>query len=281
MIELLSSGLRPCVPAVVNSLGMRLNLVPAGSFWMGSPASEDRRADDEGPRHLVTISRPFYAAAFQVTQEQYEKVMGHNPSWFSAGNGGEGRVQGVRTNNFPVEYITHEEAEAFCERLSELRAERGSARTYRLLTEAEWEYACRGAGVSTTPFHFGRSATPSEANFDGNYSYGEKKRLKYRQRPVPVGSFAPNVLGLFDMHGNVWEWCSDWYDPDYYERSQEVDPPGPEQGSDHVLRGGSWIDCGYNCRSAFRDRTWAGARVQSAMGIRVAMNWRPAFEDKG
>ena len=271
--ELLQEGTRPVVPELVNSIGMRLALVPAGTFEMGSPESEERRNPDEGPLHTVEIGQPFYLGVFQVTQRQYEQVMGNNPSWFSLGGGGRDRVGARPTTDCPVEYISWNEAVAFCRRLSALPQERKARRSYRLPTEAEWEYACRGAGTVTTPFHFGEQAHAKQANFDGNYPYAGARLTAYRQAPVPVGSFRPNVLGLYDMHGNVWEWCADWYAPWYYQESPRRDPPGPKRGSERVLRGGSWIDCGHNCRSAFRDRTWAGARVQSAMGMRVALNW--------
>jgi uncharacterized protein (TIGR02996 family) len=275
LIELLLGGARPVVPEVVNSIGMRLALVPAGKFWMGSPEGEERRGSEEGPRHPVQITRPFYLGVYQVTQRQYQKVTGDNPSWFSPTGSGSDVVLHEDTSDFPVERLSWSQATAFCRRLSARPEEKKAGRVYRLPTEVEWEYACRGAGTSTTPFNFGEQAHADLANFDGRYPYGGARDLPYRQRPIAVGTFRPNVLNLHDMHGNVWEWCSDWYDPAYYKGSPGVDAAGPDEGDEHVLRGGSWIDCGHQCRSAFRDRTWAGARVPHATGMRVLLEWSP------
>ncbi len=172
---------------IVNSIGMKLALIPAGTFLMGSPDSELGRCPDEGPQHEVTISRPFYLSIHPVTQREYQTVMGVNPACFMAN-------LFKRNPGHPVEQVSWDEAVDFCQRLSSLAAEKHAGRVYRLPTEAEWEYACRAG--TTTPFHFGTSLFSIQANIDYN-----------RNRTTKVGSYPPNAWGLYDMHGNVWEWC--------------------------------------------------------------------------
>jgi formylglycine-generating enzyme required for sulfatase activity len=227
---------------IANSIGMTLTLVPAGSFKMGSPPTETDRGDDEGPAHEVHITRPFYMGIYPVTQRQFEAVMGHNPAYFNSLKGG--------GPEFPVESISWSEAEEFCRRLSRRPAERAAGRSYRLPTEAEWEYACR-AGVQM-PFTFGATLSSAEANFNGKYPYGLVLRGPYLERTSKVGSYPPNAFGLFDMHGNVWEWCGDYYDRQYYRNSPNSDPPGPTRGNQRIVRGGSCHQIGKICRSAYR-----------------------------
>jgi formylglycine-generating enzyme required for sulfatase activity len=143
---------------------------------------------------------------------------------------------------------------------------------YRLPTEAEWEYACRAG--TTTPFHFGKSLSSRQANFDGNHPYGGAEKGPYLARTCKVGSYKPNKFGLYDMHGNVHQWCSDWYDKDYYKDSPAKDPLGPDRGAVRVLRGGSWIVLGRFCRAADRLTNDPGGRDYN-MGFRVACS-RPA-----
>jgi len=232
---------------------MKLALIPAGKFLMGSPPGESDRNDEEGPQHEVTISKPFYMGIHEVTQEQYKAVMGANPSY-------------IKGASNPVELVIWEDAVEFCNKLS---AKTG--KTVRLPTEAEWEYACRAG--TTTPFHTGETISTDEANYDGSYVYGSGRKGKDRQKTVPVGSFKPNAFGLYDMHGNVWEWCSDWYDKNYYRKAPRVDPQGPVSGSRRVLRGGSESDLPRDCRSAFRG--WylplPGPRLGDLTGFRVAV----------
>jgi formylglycine-generating enzyme required for sulfatase activity len=251
---------------ITNSIGMKLAPIPAGKFLMGSPATEAERDAEEVP-HEVVMSRPFYLGVYEVTQGQYEKVMGKNPSFFHRRNGG--------GPDHPVDQVRWPEAVQFCQKLSNLGAERDAGRVYRLPTEAEWEYACRAG--TTTPFHAGKSLASTQANFNGNYPYDGAAEGPYLRRTAKVGSYAPNAWGLYDMHGNVGEWCSDWYDPEYYKRSPREDPKGPEKGavptgfgSDSflVVRGGFWLDEARACRSAYRYRLmpsdpyrWVGFRV--------------------
>jgi uncharacterized protein (TIGR02996 family) len=276
---LLAAGVRPCVPLLTNSVGMQLALIPPGVFLMGSPDSEVERQRDEAPQHEVGISRPFYLGVYPVTQGQWQRVMGRwwqrltgsNPSWFCASGGGKDEVRGLDTRDFPVECVSWEEAVAFCGKLSELPEERRAKRRYRLPTEAEWEYACRGGAPSSTPFHFGNSLCSSQANFDGNHPYGAVARGPFLQRPTEVGAYqVSNGFGLYDLHGNVWEWCADWYGEHYYAGSPRLDPPGPSEGSGRVVRGGSWSHSGQLCRSADRYGHAPGVRY-AYIGFRVAL----------
>jgi formylglycine-generating enzyme required for sulfatase activity len=270
--------------AITNSVGMKLVLIPAGKFHMGSPAAEDER-DDIELRHEVTISKPFYMGVHEVTQEEYAKVVG-GPS-----EGGKRNPlnNGARFNkdrgggpDHPQENVEWFQAAEFCTRLSALPDEKNAGRTYRLPTEAEWEYACR-AGTDT-PFHSGKSLSSKQANFNGNYPYGDAAKGDYLRRTSKVGSYKPNAWGLYDMHGNVSEWCSDWYDPDYYKTSPKNDPTGPEKGVVptgyknrntpgvgqwyRVIRGGSWLDEARGCRSAYRFRAMPNEPYQ-LIGLRV------------
>jgi uncharacterized protein (TIGR02996 family) len=267
LCQLLLAGLRPLVPVLTNSIGLELALVPPGRFRMGSLSSEDYHTSDEGPVHEVQISKPFYLGVYPVTQDEYQTVMGVNPSHFSPhGPIAFFRVREQDTGRFPVDSVSWDLANAFCARLSDLPAERAAGRTYRLPTEAEWEYACR-AGTSTA-FCFGDRLSSQLANFDGGYPYGGASRHVYLKRTCPVGRYPPNAFGLYDMHGNIWEWCGDWYHESYYRRSPPRDPPGPAAGEAHLLRGGSWIDASWHCRSADRSRSEALHYV----GVRVALS---------
>jgi formylglycine-generating enzyme required for sulfatase activity len=239
---------------ITNSLGMKLAYIPAGKFLMGSPAGEADR--DEGEtQHEVTITRPFYLGVYEVTQGEFTKLIaatGKARAIFTAQRGG--------GPSNPMENLTWDFAVQFCKALTNQPAEKEAGRRYRLPTEAEWEYACRAG--TTTPFHFGKSLNSKEANFNGNYPYGGAEKGPYLRKTDKVGSHAPNAWGLYDMHGNVAEWCSDFYDPDYYRKSPKEDPKGPEKGvvpTDYdgfyrVIRGGSWLDEGRACRSAYRSR---------------------------
>ncbi len=200
---------------IASSIGMRLVLIPAGSFTMGSPDQEAGRHPNE-TSHKVTISEAFYLGQFEVTQDEYEKVIGSNPS----------SIKGAR---HPVETLCWDDAVAFCKKLSELPEEKAAGRVYRLPSEAEWEYACRAG--SETPFSFGKSAKL----LDDHAWYAENAENQHH----PVGEKKPNRWGLYDMPGNVDEWCDDWYDD--YPSKTLIDPHGPVRGSERVIRGGSWI----------------------------------------
>jgi formylglycine-generating enzyme required for sulfatase activity len=211
---------------------------------MGSAENELDHRDNEGPEHLVTLTQSYYLAIYQVTQRQFEQVMGRNPSSFLQSSLHPGR-------HHPVDTVSREDAQTFCDLLSEVPEERAAGRRYRLPTEAEWEHACR-AGVSSWPTYFGRSLSSIQANFDGGRPYGRAREGPYLQRTTPVGSYAPNLFGLYDMHGNVWEWCQDDYHSRAYRTRGRVDPLVLEDGARGVLRGGSWHSDGPWCRSAYR-----------------------------
>jgi formylglycine-generating enzyme required for sulfatase activity len=245
---------------VTNSIGMELVQLPAGRFWMGSPAEESERATDESPRHQVTLSQPGLMGRFEVTQRQFQHVMGHNPSRFQ-----DTGPAAADAGDLPVENVSWREAVEFCRQLSARKEERSAGREYRLPTEAEWEYACRAGTETATAF--GPALGSNQANFDSSQPYGDAPRGQRLGRTNRVGSYAPNVFGLYDTHGNVWEWCSDYYQPDYYRQSPEHDPAGPTFGAFHVLRGGSWESPGSHCRSAYRNHFPDAQR--SDIGFRV------------
>ncbi len=223
-----------------NGVTLEMVAIPGGEFIMGSPEEEKESRDSERPQHKVTV-KPFFMSKYQVTQAQWRPVtslprvnrdLDPNPSRFKG-------------DNRPVEKVSWDNAVEFCARLSKL-----TKRDYRLPSEAEWEYAC--CGTTKTPFYFGKTITPDLANYDGNYTYGSGSKGVYRQETTPVGQFPPNAFGLYDMHGNVREWC---YDPwhDNYEGAP-TDGSVWEIGKNQirVLRGGSWNDLPGNCRSAYR-----------------------------
>ena len=245
-------------------------LIPAGEFMMGSPKSEG--ISDERPQHRVRISKPFYMGIYEVTQAEYQKVMRKNPSWFSSTGRGKERVSGVDTSRFPVERVSWNDAVEFCRKLSVLPAEKAAGRSYRLPTEAEWEYACRAG--TTTPFHFGDSLNGKEANCDGTNPYGTGTKGSYLQRTTTVGCYRPNAFGLYDMHGNVGEWCQDRYSKEYYANSPLADPRGFAAGFARVLRGGSWSGSAFVCRSASRYRN-SPDDPRYFIGFRVAKTVSP------
>ncbi len=251
----------PATPAkeVVNAIGMKLAFLPTGTFSMGSPETESGR-DAEEVSHDVEITRPFYMGIHPVTQVQYQQVMGNNPANFSAGNGG--------GPDHPVEQVSWLDAQLFCEKLAAMQEEKQLGRVYRLPTEAEWEYACR-AGTKS-PFHFGPMLSSQQANFDGALPYGSASPGPNRERTTKVGSFPANAFGLYDMHGNVLEWCTDWYAEAAYKENSPKDPLGPSHGELHVMRGGCWNYAGHQCRSAFRDRGTPDYR-NDTIGFRVVL----------
>ena len=218
------------VPVVsTNSIGMKLVVIPPGEFLMASPEMEPGRNSDE-MQHKVTLTEPFQMGIYEVTQEQYEKAVGANPSTFKAPDN-------------PVEQVSWDDALEFCRRLSALPEEQAAGHVYRLPTEAEWEFACRAG--TTTAYSFSDDASQLvdyawlKDNSDGTVH--------------PVGQMKPNQFGLYDMHGNVWERGSDGYRPDRLSTSSAIDPTGPD-GSHafHVLCGGAWNNDAVSCRSSSR-----------------------------
>jgi formylglycine-generating enzyme required for sulfatase activity len=229
--------------------GVMLELVhvSAGRFIMGSPKDEEGHNEDE-MQHAVVLSKGFYLGRFPVTQAQYERISGENPSYF-------------RGPSLPVETVSWYDAVAFCEELF-----RRTKRPFRLPTEAEWEYACRAQ--TTTAFHTGDTLLADQANFDGKFPYNGVRAEVCRRETTPVDMFPPDHWGLHDMHGNVWEWCSDWYG-EYFHHSA-IDPEGPATGAIKILRGGSWFHGPADCRSAQRDALDPGRR-HSPYGFRVVL----------
>jgi formylglycine-generating enzyme required for sulfatase activity/serine/threonine protein kinase len=297
---------REAVPKeVVNSIGMKLVLIPAGKFLMGSPADEEGRYDDEGPQHEVEVTRPSYLGRYEVTRGQFRRFVGDTAYRTDAerdGVGGGGfdaeksafcepkaeyswRDPGfVQTDEHPVVNVSWDDAQAFCDWLS-----RKEGKTYRLPTEAEWEYSCRAN--ARTRFHGGdedsslrRVANIADLSLKAEWNYQDLTNKHFQRLlsewfeivtwddgypfTAPVGRFQPNGFGLYDMHGNVWEWCADWYDKDYFKDSPTRDPRGPSAGSFRVARGGSVLSVPRRCRAAIRG-IYGPAYRNQIIGFRV------------
>ncbi len=257
---------------VTNSIGMKLVLIRPGEFLMGSSKAEQQEAMKhsvwkwaipiETPQHRVKITKPFYLGMHEVTQEQYYKVMGENPSTFKGPKVGSGRpLPSTDTkptkSKRPVDRVSWEKAVEFCRRLSKKEGKK-----YRLPTEAEWEYACRAG--TTTRWHFGDSESLLK-----NYAWYVGNS---REQTHPVGQKKPNAWGLYDMHGNAMEWCADWCDDNYYARSPLRDPKGADSAEHRAIRGGDNDTYPWDCRSASRSRAPpnAVAYIMIAVGFRVA-----------
>ncbi len=224
-----------------NGVTIEMVEIPAGTFTIGSPDNEKDRSSDEGPQHQVAVQK-FYMSRYEVTQAQWRAVAAL-PKDYTNLNPNPSRFKG---DDKPVEQVSWWEAMEFCTRVSQK-----TGATYRLPTEAEWEYACRAG--TTTAFAFGETITAEIVNYDGNYPYASAPKGVYREGTVDVGSLGvANGFGLYDMHGNVWEWCMDRFSENYYRESTRDDPTGPGTGSGRVLRGGGWGSGAQYCRSADR-----------------------------
>jgi len=231
---------------------MKLVLVPRGTFWMG----------DRGSQTQVQIPRDFYMGVYPVTQEQWQTVMDRNPSDFSRSGGGADQVKGISDadlKQFPVEQVSWDDVQEFLKRLN--AREKDSGFLYRLPTEAEWEYSCRGGASSQEEcafdFYFAQPTndlSSEQANFDGRNPAGNAPKGKYLERTTKVGSYKPNRLGIYDMHGNVWEWCADLFQAG---------------GSARVFRGGGWRYFGSACRASNRYDYEPGTRFRY-LGFRLA-----------
>jgi formylglycine-generating enzyme required for sulfatase activity len=251
-----------------NSIGMEFKRIPKGTFTMGSPETDRDRYDNE-KEHEVKIEQAFYLGKYEVTQGEWVALMKYNPSYFCkvGKKGGEGKyysdpaggkekvkdVKEADLERFPVENVSYEEVQKFIDKLNEKEAKTLGGWRYSLPTEAQWEYACRGGATSYKKYHFGDSISKSDANVGDNFGCTEK-----------VGSYKANDFGLCDMHGNVWEWCLDWYDKDYKGADKDF------KGSFRVFRGGSWDNLAGDCRSALRSRYQPGSR-HDGLGFRVAL----------
>jgi formylglycine-generating enzyme required for sulfatase activity/tRNA A-37 threonylcarbamoyl transferase component Bud32 len=228
--------------------GVKLEMVeiPAGTFYMGSPTYEMGRSDDEGPQHQVNVPS-FFIGKYPLTQAQYQAIIGNNPAHFKG-------------NNRPVECVSWKNAVNFCQKLSQK-----TGKNYKLPSEAQWEYACRAG--TTTPFYFGESITPYLVNYDGRYAYANAPTGQYREQTTDVGTFPPNAFGLYDMHGNVWEWCEDDWNENYI--NAPINGSALISRSDKkTLRGGSWYNDPDDCRSACR-ATYRLVSDYNAFGFRV------------
>ncbi len=227
--------------------GMNFVWIEKGCFQMGQMPMEtrllkrevgDRDYDkyyaDELPTHKVCLDG-FWMGAHEVTQGEWSKIMGFNPANFNI------------SDNYPVDMVSWADTQEFINKLNKTNKEG----LFRLPTEAEWEYGAR-AGAAGTMYHTGETITPEQANFNGTIPFGMNLRQDYRKSPTPVDSFPANKFGLHDMHGNVWEWCNDWYGEKYYEKSPGRNPLGPDTGEMKVLRGGSWFRYAGHIRSATR-----------------------------
>ena len=253
-----------------NGITLDMVAIPGGTFTMGSPSDEIYSFDDEHLQHQVTVP-PFFMGKYPITQAQWQAIASRtdlkverdldlDPSHFKdLSKRGESPTRWDR----PVERINWYDAVEFCARLSKL-----TGREYRLPSEAEWEYACRAG--TTTPFYFGETITGELANYNAAYTYAGEAEGEYREETTPVGQFPPNAFGLYDMHGNVWEWCADtWHDN--YDGAPTDGSAWIENGDDNCspLRGGSWGNNPYNCRSAIRNNSIRREYRNNNYGFRV------------
>jgi formylglycine-generating enzyme required for sulfatase activity len=239
--------------------------IPGGTFRMGASEKEKGSTEDERPRHQVTV-QPFFMGKYAVTQEQWQKVADFLPRANRELNPHPSRFKGDKR---PVECISWYDVKEFCLRLSKY-----TKKEYCLPSEAEWEYACR-AGTST-PFHYGETITTQLANYDGNYTYGDGVKGEYRQKTTQGGSFPPNAFGLYDMHGNVWEWCGDTWHENYEGAPSDGNYWLSENDNRKLVCGGSWSSFPVNCRSAYRYRrepdnfsNFIGFRVVCVLSPRI------------
>ena len=232
-----------------NSIGMKFVWIRPGAFMMGSPKGEKKRYDNE-TQHKVTLSKGFYMSVYTVTQEQWKEIMGNNSSAFKG------------EKNLPMESVSWNDCQEFVKKLR-----KKDNKPYRLPTEAEWEFSCRAG--TRTPFYFGEMISTDRANYNGTigWSFGLGNKGVYREKTTPVGTFPANAWGLYDMHGNVSQWCQDWYGD--YPQKDVVDPQGPDKGKFRVLRGGTWFSHPGYCRSSCRFRNEPGNRTLGVSGFRL------------
>jgi formylglycine-generating enzyme required for sulfatase activity len=275
-------------PVITNSIGMELVLVPAGKFRMGSGETEPAHQGHEGPVREVEITRPFYMGIHEVTVGQFKQFVkdaGYKTQAETEGGAlryfPDGKWENdpkaswrnpgfVQTDEHPVVCVSWNDAQAFCKWLGQVESKK-----YRLPTEAEWEHACR-AGTKTRWYSGDDEASLKDVANIADAAL--KKALPVGDAhpwndgyafTAPVGRFMPNAFGLYDMHGNAWEWCQDWYDPDYYKKGPREDPEGPVAGGTRVLRGGSWGDGAPNARSAYRSGHYVPSHRHCRLGFRA------------
>ncbi|WP_422615651.1 SUMF1/EgtB/PvdO family nonheme iron enzyme [Nodularia spumigena] len=240
-----------------NGVVLDMVKIPGGKFLMGSPENEPKRFENESPQHSVTI-QPFFTGKFTITQAQWAAVAAFDKVKIDL-NPDPSNFKGA---NRPVESVSWNHAVEFCARISQK-----TGKTYRLPSEAEWEYACRAG--TTTPFYFGETLTTDLANYDGNYTYGSAPKGEYRKQTTDVGKFSANPFGLYDMCGNIWEWCQDEWHKNYDNAPADarvwlVKNDNPFR----LLRGGSWYDFPGDCRSAYRNNLYPDL-AYGTFGFRV------------
>lgn len=254
--------------------GIKFIKIPAGCFKMGQSAEEKRLLSrgvpmgdyekyyaDEVPQHEVCVDE-FWMGIHEVSQREWQKIMGFNPAVFQ------------ESLDNPVEMVSWDDSQLFIQKLNEIN----NSTEFRLPSEAEWEYAARAG--STTMYNTGDTITSAQANFNGTFPFALNLRDEYRKTPTPVGSFPANSFGLYDMHGNVWEWCNDWYKEDYYKNSPAKNPPGPEIGQMRVLRGGSWFRYSAHIRASTRYKNKAVGQFADT-GFRLVKSPRRIGADGG
>ena len=250
-----SDGVMPVAfdgETITNSIGMNLVSIKPGGFWMGSSGSEKGHDKNESPQHLVKLTKGFYMGATEVSQAQWLKVMRSRP-WSGKDNVREGE-------NYPATYVSWNDAVEFCKKLSQTEG-----RKYRLPTEAEWEYACRADTKTAYSFGDSDSSLGDYAWFNNNANAADEKYAH------AVAQKKPNPWGLYGLHGNVWEWCGDWYGENTYLPRQVIDPNGPSSGKYRILRGGSWLTYPEHCRSAHRSRYSPVKRI-NLIGFRIVLD---------
>ncbi|MBO1072497.1 MAG: SUMF1/EgtB/PvdO family nonheme iron enzyme [Dolichospermum sp. DEX189] len=230
-----------------NGVMLEMVEIPAGTFYMGSPENEEGKYDSESPQHQVNVPS-FFIGKYPLTQAQYQAIMGNNPAYFKG-------------NNRPVEQVSWNDAVAFCQKLSQK-----TSKNYKLPSEAQWEYACRAG--TTTPFYFGEGITPDLVNYDGDYAYAAAPKGQDIGQTTDVGIFPPNAFGLYDMHGNVWEWCEDDLQENYINAPINGSALINLNVTRKMLRGGSWFNYPDHCRSAYR-YNFNFAYKNSNIGFRV------------
>lgn len=235
--------------------------IPSGTFMMGAHDEELACDHDESPQHKVTITSGFWIGKYELTKKQWVAIMESTP-W-----SGKGQVS--KDDNSPAVFVSWTDVRLFINKLNRLFEDKTSQKDkeFRLPTEAEWEYACRAG--TTTPFHTGGLISTTQANYDGRGTYGSGQKGVYRRKTSPVGSFGPNRWGLYDMHGNVFEWCQNFYS--LYPDGSVTDPAGPLTGEERVLRGGDWNNPPANCRSGHRYKKLPYSR-NTGVGFRVVLD---------
>jgi uncharacterized protein (TIGR02996 family) len=253
VVEQLAGRLVP--GRIMNSVGMEFVRIPAGSFLMGATPGERDALDDESPQHPVTLTRPFWLGRFAVTEAQY---------WRGTG----APISPSHELYRPAQNVSGVEAEELCRLLGDLPEEKATGRSYRLPTEAEWEHACR-AGTFTM-FHTGDELSLDDVNYHGRWDYQDHATRRGPGRTQPVGTYPPNAFGLYEMHGNIWEWCADRYSARWYDQGESVDPVGPANGRLCITRGGCWAADGSACRSARRG-TVPPDEFRQVNGFRVVL----------